>query len=820
MKHLGFWLRWSWRELRTRWLQVILIALIIALGTGMSTGMSGVGVWRMEAIHLSYDRLHMYDLQLELADGSYVQYDEVQSVISGIAGVEVAEGRLIMPALIDASTEESPLRVRGRIIGVDVANNGPQVSSLFLDEDDGRTLKPEDSGQFVAVMESKFAEHNGLSLNQTVSISGDISLELVGFGVSPEYFVIMPERGSLLSEGSFGVMYVPLETAQNMSDRAGLVNNVVILLAEGADQAAIRASIERNLAEAFPGVGFDLKSLDDDYIYSAMQGEVKTIKDTWSSIGTLFLLGAAVAAFNLIGRMVESQRRQVGIAMALGVPRRWIAFRPVLVGLQIALLGTILGPILGLGLSQVMADLQVEVLSLPYSIAVALEPSNLSRGIALGIIIPIVAVLFPIMRAVRVAPVDAIKSGYLVAKGGGLNKLVDYLPLPGKSFTHMPVRNLLRGPWRTTLTVLGIAIAILLATLFAGIMDSYVVTMDRVDESYTTGAPDRIALSLDGFYPIDGEKVATISDLTTQEGVRFFTGIETGLLLGGKVSFGEEEQEIALELHDTDAAIWLPGLKDGAFSEDQAGIVLSEKTARDLGANVGDTITLEHPYRESELAFRYVTTELPVTGIHNNPLRTLAYMNWQSASLMGLSSVTNYMVAMPGHGIDQSSIKAALMQLPGVTSVQTPGDFLAAIDEYLSFSVDIMRMVEYVMLVLAFIIAFNSTSINLDERVRDVATMFAFGLPIRTVVRMQMVENLIIGILGTAVGVVCGLPILNALMETLEATAEDFQFVVTLTPETLLTAVLLGIFVVAITPVFSIRRMRKLDIPSTLRVME
>ena len=36
-------------------------------------------------------------------------------------------------------------------------------------------------------------------------------------------------------------------------------------------------------------------------------------------------------------------------------------------------------------------------------------------------------------------------------------------------------------------------------------------------------------------------------------------------------------------------------------------------------------------------------------------------------------------------------------------------------------------------------------SIALDERLRDNATMFAYGLPVRTVLRLAVVESLIIG---------------------------------------------------------------------------
>jgi putative ABC transport system permease protein len=124
-------------------------------------------------------------------------------------------------------------------------------------------------------------------------------------------------------------------------------------------------------------------------------------------------------------------------------------------------------------------------------------------------------------------------------------------------------------------------------------------------------------------------------------------------------------------------------------------------------------------------------------------------------------------------------------------------------------------------MVMAFLIAFNSTSINVDERVREIATMFAFGLPIRTVTRMQMVENLVIGILGTLVGVALGWEVLNALLVArVQEQLAEFNFIVKISTSTLVISVALGVLVVALTPLLSIRRMARMNIPDTLRVME
>ena len=99
--------------------------------------------------------------------------------------------------------------------------------------------------------------------------------------------------------------------------------------------------------------------------------------------------------------------------------------------------------------------------------------------------------------------------------------------------------------------------------------------------------------------------------------------------------------------------------------------------------------------------------------------------------------------------------------------------------------------------------------------------MFAFGLPVRTVTRMQVVENIITGSLGTLFGIGIGWIALNAFLTArVEEQLADFKFTVTLSPATLLVTLLLGVLVVALTPLLSIRTMTRLDMPSTLRVME
>ena len=66
------WLRWSWRDLRARWLQVAAISLIVALGAGVYTGLGSMPQWRRANYDASYDALASHDLLVTLSTGSTV----------------------------------------------------------------------------------------------------------------------------------------------------------------------------------------------------------------------------------------------------------------------------------------------------------------------------------------------------------------------------------------------------------------------------------------------------------------------------------------------------------------------------------------------------------------------------------------------------------------------------------------------------------------------------------------------------------------------------------------------------------------------------
>ena len=86
---------------------------------------------------------------------------------------------------------------------------------------------------------------------------------------------------------------------------------------------------------------------------------------------------------------------------------------------------------------------------------------------------------------------------------------------------------------------------------------------------------------------------------------------------------------------------------------------------------------------------------------------------------------------------------------------------------------------------------------------------------------MAIVENLVIGVVATIIGFGGGLWMLWWVVNVTAAeTMPEIGLIMEISPMTLVIVVGLGILAVALAPLFTARRMRRMDLPGTLRVME
>jgi putative ABC transport system permease protein len=808
MAQRDLWVRWSWRDLRSRWPLVAAISLVIALGTGTYAALLSTSAWRTSSNDASFSALHIHDLRVSLSQsstGAEGSLDRLIRTIPAAAELSAVCERLIVSLQVAGPGD---LLVPGELIGT-TASPGPVVDGVS--DAAGRSLTATDDGELSVVVDRGFAKSNHLPAVGTLIVSGGTTVHYVGQGQSPEYFLVSGSQGALpfLTQKSFAVLFSGLHTAQRLSGQAGRVDDAVITLHPGADRAAVQQQLQRALAASNPPLSATVTTRDDVSSYRVLYRDIRNDEQLWRIIALLLLGGAAFAALNLTSRVVEAQRREIGIGMALGVPDRLLALRPLLFGAQIAVIGVALGLGVGWLVGIPLRSMFVNLVPLPIW-RTPFQLGVFAQAAALGFALPFVAVAWPVWRAVNARPVDAIRVGHLAARGGRAVRLLARVRLPGRSYRQAPLRNLLRTPRRSLLTALGVAAAITTLVTVTGFLDTFNATLTRSQHEMLHSAPDRMTATLQTFEPTTGRTVSTVRQLPQ------VAAVTTGLMVPTTVVAGLRSLDTVTEVLDPNA-IWTPTIITGRST---GGIILAGKAAADLHVHVGDTIILRHP-EATYGGFRSVETPIPVTGIHPNPLRMFSYLDPATASSFNLSGFTNLLTVQPAAGVTANAVGKALLAVPGVASAESARTTTEGMRTSLNQYLGILQIAAAVTLLLALLISFNTASIGMDERRREHATMLAFGLPGRTVLALNVAESALLGALGTILGVVGGYAMLVWMTKnTVPSVMPEVGVTATLATTTILLAFLLGTGIVAAAPLLTFRRLRNLDVPSALRLAE
>ena len=203
-------------------------------------------------------------------------------------------------------------------------------------------------------------------------------------------------------------------------------------------------------------------------------------------------------------------------------------------------------------------------------------------------------------------------------------------------------------------------------------------------------------------------------------------------------------------------------------------------------------------------------------------MRPTAYMNADGASLFGMDGLANRATVVPAPGDDADAVRRTLFGLPGVVSAQPIDALTASMQDVIAELTDVLSVVAVIALVLAVLVAYNSATISQDERTREVATMLAFGLPVRRVLGSAMTESALVGVVGTAIGIAGGFvgawsgSSTGCCLPRCRTSACDPA----ISPQTLVIAAGLGIVAVTLAPLLTWRRLTHMDLPATLRVVE
>ena len=823
MGNIWLLLKWSFRDLKQRKIQVLAIAIILGLGTGLYTGLSSSTPWRERGFEESNKDLNMFDLKMNLLPGSWILQSELSSTLQNLSHkdwIDAQEYRVNFPTTVNASTSNQTILVNGRVIGINISDGSQNLDVNGIHITDGRHIKPLETEDNVCLVEYNFADYYDLKpKNQPLTIAGGIELSFIGTALTPEYFMVA-EENLVFGQSSFAALFIPLETAQGILQQTiglplGYVNEVVFLLKPEANVEEFISELDDYFQEYFPFITFEFIEKEDYPAYKFLKEDISGDQELYYIFSFLILIIAAFGAYNLISRVVNSQRREIGVNMALGVTPRQIASRYLLFSLEIALGGIIFGYIFALIMGNRFGEVILAIT--PFHVWEEWLVTDLFfQGTLLGILIPFIASIVPIWRATRMQPIHAIQTGAKVGTGKGISPFLTWIRLPGSIFIQFPIRNISRNLRRAVSTLTGIALAICVLVAVLGFVDGADFLLESEQEVIKGNSEGRVDVILNNLYNTSQPPVTNITEDTD---VRLAVPmIQIPVTMHG----AHDSYDIVLRCFNFSNQIWTPEtIREAEPYNLTSGIIISQEAARDLKIDIGDKITLEHPYRKSALQYSRKNTTFHVIGIQNSKIRFWAFSDISNDQIFNVTGLANAVMILPKHGITESTIQKNFFNLQGYSGVQSVVKLVKVYEELIEMFKSFFDVIQYVVLILALLLVYNTTTVNIDERTRELATMAAFGTPIRTSSLILMVESMILGFLGTIAGFFLFAPFVVKVLEArVDEAMNEIWLTAFLYPESIIIVLLIGIVLVTLTPLLSIRKLIKMDLPSALRVIE
>jgi putative ABC transport system permease protein len=360
------------------------------------------------------------------------------------------------------------------------------------------------------------------------------------------------------------------------------------------------------------------------------------------------------------------------------------------------------------------------------------------------------------------------------------------------------------------MTVLGIAAVVAITLALAGVIDSFNTTLDASRAEALAGSRQRLTVDLAAPLRATAPAVRAISDN------QVIGAAQPSLRLPTTFMFHGRRLDAFLEVVAGDDPLWHPSLRSGALAQDRPGLVISERGAEDLHARIGDRLTVRYPLPTGPRSYQLASATLPIAGIHTSPLRSLAYSNAPAATPMRLAGLVNRVSVVPAAGHTAADVKRALLAIPAVTAVQGAAAMTDAVDQTMSQFTEVLIITVAIAMIMALLIAYNAAAINAET-----ATMFAYGIRPGSVIRGNVLEALLIGALATILGVGAGYAILRWIIDvSMRSTMPDLGTLISISATTYGLTVLAGIVSVSLAPLLTLRRLRRTDVPSALRVVE
>lgn len=375
------------------------------------------------------------------------------------------------------------------------------------------------------------------------------------------------------------------------------------------------------------------------------------------------------------------------------------------------------------------------------------------------------------------------------------------------------IRNAFRHKLRTTLTVVGIAIAVLAFGLLRTLVGAWYL---GVESSSSSRLITRNAISLIFLLPASYlEKIRQVPGVTMVSSGNWFGGV----YIDEKNFFPNFAVEPRTYLELYPEYVLTAGEKKD-FLVDRKGCIVGRNTADRFGWKVGDGVTLRGTIFPGQWEF-------VVRGIYRGAERTTDttqfFFHWdylnesvRKTAARRADQVGFYVLGLtsPDRAAEVSLFVDGMFKNSlAETLTETERSFQMSFVSMTEAIIVAIRLVSYVVIVIIMVVAANTMAMTARERIAEYATLKTLGFSGWHVAGVVFGESIVIAMAGGVLGVALSFPAAQWIGQKLGA----FIPVFLITPETIYLDLLAAFIVGAVAGIFPTWRGATINIADGLR---
>lgn len=484
-------------------------------------------------------------------------------------------------------------------------------------------------------------------------------------------------------------------------------------------------------------------SLDNLSSNQSVMQDVNQAKKLTLVFPVIFFLVSILVISTTLSQMIYKERTLIGTLKAIGVPKVKIISHYASYGLVLCLIGSILGVIIG-------PIIIPNVMNIKY--ALLWELPNIKPDFFhieyLGCIILLLAlstfVSFLVChKEVNLLPVESmrpkapkISNRKVKSSHQSTNRQISF---------KMAIRNIARNKIKSLMVIVGVAGCTALLVCGFGIMD----TLNYgVDYDFNHLIKKDITVTY-----LTGNNKSHKEDLEATIGIE---SIEEVILYPIKVNAKTQEDTTIYLLEQN--SVFFKGNYQGK------GVMISKELAKSLGTRVGDEVTISLNGKlftrtideifDSCVTFGIIDT---VTNYDNLPAPTQAWINVSNEE-------------------DINIVLNKIKEKSYVSKAYTREESLENANNLLNNIKTMTNVVKVFAILLAVVVIYNLTALNMKERTRDIATMKVLGFRKIEINQTLVFEIMLLTLFGAFIGLFFGYPILVLVLKVNTTKLLNFMY--------------------------------------------